>query len=78
MRTVIGGVDTHAATHHAVVIDQLGRNCGDESFPATAAGYAQMLSWMRTPRPDPRRWRRGLRRGTAPLSPDIFIAVGSP
>jgi transposase len=47
MRTVIGGVDTHAATHHAAIIDDLGRLLASEEFLATPAGYAQMLSWMR-------------------------------
>jgi transposase len=47
MRTVIGGVDTHAATHHAAMIDDLGRLLASEEFLATPAGYAQMLSWMR-------------------------------
>ncbi|WP_235892328.1 IS110 family transposase [Mycolicibacterium hodleri] len=45
--TIIGGVDTHSATHHAAVIDTHGRLLGDAEFPATAAGYASMLTWMR-------------------------------
>jgi transposase len=47
MRTVIGGVDTHAATHHAVVIDNVGRLLANAEFCATPTGYAQMLSWIR-------------------------------
>lgn len=46
-RLIIGGVDTHAATHHAAVIDQHGRLLADAEFPASAQGYAAMLSWMR-------------------------------
>ena len=46
-RPVIGGVDTHSATHHAAVIDTRGRLLGDAQFPATPAGYAAMLAWMR-------------------------------
>jgi transposase len=36
---VIGGVDTHGHTHHAAVIDPIGRHLGDREFPATTAGY---------------------------------------
>ncbi|MBS2549307.1 hypothetical protein KGQ19_20800 [Catenulispora sp. NL8] len=39
---VIGGVDTHGATHHAALIDPIGRHLGDQEFPATAAGYAAL------------------------------------
>ena len=46
-RSIIGGVDTHTATHHAVVIDRNGRLLADAEFPATPAGYASMLKWMR-------------------------------
>jgi len=35
---VVGGVDTHSQTHHAAVIDDLGREVSDCEFPATAAG----------------------------------------
>jgi len=31
--TVIGGVDTHGQTHHAAVIDQVGRQLGDRELP---------------------------------------------
>lgn len=46
-RSIIGGVDTHTATHHAAVIDLNGRLIGDAEFRATPAGYAAMLTWMR-------------------------------
>jgi transposase len=45
-RSIIGGVDTHTATHHAAVIDLNGRLIADAEFPATPAGYASMLTWM--------------------------------
>jgi transposase len=45
--TIIGGVDTHTATHHAAVTDLQGRLLADAQFPASPAGYAQMLAWMR-------------------------------
>lgn len=44
---VAGGVDTHQDTHTAAVIDPVGRVLGTEQFPATAAGYRALLSWMR-------------------------------
>ncbi len=47
-RQVTGGVDTHGKTHHAAAVDQAGRMLGDQEFPATAVGYQQLLSWLRT------------------------------
>jgi transposase len=47
MGTVIGGVDTHSATHHAAIIDSVGRFLASQEFSATPAGYSQMLAWMR-------------------------------
>lgn len=44
---VVGGVDTHLDTHTAAVIDLVGRVLGTEQFPATAAGYAALLAWIR-------------------------------
>ncbi|MEV3981713.1 IS110 family transposase [Nonomuraea sp. NPDC049758] len=44
---VAGGVDTHQDTHTAAVIDPVGRVLGTEQFPATPAGYADLLAWMR-------------------------------
>jgi transposase len=46
-RTVVAGVDTHADTHHAAVIDQRGRLLDTAQFPATATGDQQLLTWMR-------------------------------
>jgi transposase len=46
--SVIGGVDTHKYTHHAAVIDDQGRLLGDQGFPATAAGYGELLTWIRS------------------------------
>ncbi len=45
---VIGGVDTHRDTHTAAVIDPIGRLLEHHTFPATAAGYRQLLTWMRS------------------------------
>lgn len=43
---VFGGVDTHALTHHAAVVDTLGRELDDREFPTTRAGYEALLTWM--------------------------------
>jgi transposase len=43
---VTGGVDTHGETHHAAVIDRIGRHLADREFPATGAGYRQLLAWL--------------------------------
>jgi transposase len=48
-REVIGGVDTHRRTHHSAAIDAVtGKLLGDEEFPATPAGYRQLLRWLRS------------------------------
>jgi transposase len=47
MLEVFGGVDTHQDTHTAAMIDQVGRVLGTQQFPATTAGYAALLAWMR-------------------------------
>lgn len=44
---VIAGVDTHGETHHAAVIDPLGRHLADQEFPASGTGYRRLLSWLR-------------------------------
>jgi transposase len=46
--TVIGGVDTHKHTHYAAAVDDHGRFLGHHEFPATDAGYLDLLRWMRT------------------------------
>ena len=43
---VIGGVDTHADTHTAAVIDELGRMLGHRQFPTSVAGYRALLTWV--------------------------------
>ncbi|MBX3210175.1 MAG: IS110 family transposase [Labilithrix sp.] len=45
---VTGGVDTHKDTHTAAVLDATGRALGSATFPASAAGYAQLLEWLRS------------------------------
>jgi transposase len=46
VRSVVGGVDTHADTHVAAVIDANGGILGVESFPADGSGYVALLGWL--------------------------------
>ncbi|MPY86074.1 MAG: transposase, partial [Actinophytocola sp.] len=45
---VVLGVDTHKDLHVAAVITALGALLCSKAFPATAAGYRQLLAWART------------------------------
>ncbi|WP_055592003.1 IS110 family transposase [Streptomyces hirsutus] len=45
---VFAGVDTHTDTHHAAVVDPLGRPLADREFPATTEGYRALLAWLDT------------------------------
>jgi transposase len=47
-RKVTGGVDTHADTHTAAVVDTAGRLLGSAQFPTTPAGYRTLLGWLRS------------------------------
>jgi len=44
---VTAGVDTHGDTHHAAVVDQVGRHLDDAEFAATPAGYRRLVGWLR-------------------------------
>jgi Transposase len=44
-RPVTVGVDTHLETHVAAVIDQTGRLCGTQEFPASTRGYVALVTW---------------------------------
>ena len=46
--TITGGVDTHLDVHVAAALDSIGGLLGVESFPADAAGYRRLLSWLRS------------------------------
>jgi transposase len=45
-RAITGGVDTHADVHVAAALDPIGGLLGVKEFPATAAGYGRLLSWL--------------------------------
>jgi transposase len=47
-RVITGGVDTHADMHVAAALDPIGGLLGVREFPATAAGYGSLLSWLRS------------------------------
>src|SRR3954453_3957315 len=44
---VAGGVETPQDSHTAAAVDTAGRLLGHRQFPATAAGYRQLLAWLR-------------------------------
>jgi transposase len=43
---VIGVVDTHRDTHHAAMIDAVGRRLADREFPTYYAGYQDLVAWL--------------------------------
>lgn len=43
---VVGGVDAHKDTHHAVVVDQHGKLLADQVFPACTTGYRRLHAWL--------------------------------
>jgi transposase len=43
---VFGGVDTHADTHTAAVLDTAGRLLAHRQFAATPAGYTELARWL--------------------------------
>lgn len=45
---VTGGVDTHSRIHVAAIVNMVGAILGTASFPATTAGYVELLAWMVT------------------------------
>ena len=44
---VIGGVDTHKDTHTVAAVNSTGKSLGNATFPASTAGYADLLKWLR-------------------------------
>ena len=46
-RPITGGVDTHLDTHVAAALDANGGVLGIESFSTTAAGFAELHTWLR-------------------------------
>ena len=46
IRELFGGVDTHKLTHHAALVDAIGREVADLEFSATPSGYEDMRRWL--------------------------------
>jgi transposase len=46
-RRVVAGVDAHTDEHHVAALDLQGRLLGAAAFPTSAAGYAQLINWLR-------------------------------
>lgn len=42
------GVDTHADTHHAAIVNEHGKKLADREFTTTAAGYTALGEWIRS------------------------------
>lgn len=47
-RRVIGGVDSHADTHHAAALDDRGALLETRSFTVSTSGYRELLAWLRS------------------------------
>lgn len=45
---VVIGVDAHKRTHTLVVVDEVGRELANRTFPATLEGHGTALGWVRT------------------------------
>lgn len=43
---IIAGVDTHKDTHHAAILNHLGRLVATEQFPTTTTGLAALHTWL--------------------------------
>ena len=46
VRSIVGGVDTHADFHVAAAVDHNGGLLGIESFPADLAGFEELVGWL--------------------------------
>jgi transposase len=46
-RPVVAGVDAHTDEHHVAVLDTRGRLLAAAAFPSTAAGYRELIGWLR-------------------------------
>ena len=80
---VFGGVDTHKHTHVAAAVDGAGRVLGTAAFGADAAGYAELLGWLRGCGSVERvgvegtgSYGAGTMRSTSVCSPRAFITAG--
>lgn len=67
-KEVFAGVDTHTDTHHAAVVDPLGRPVADREFPTTTQGYRALLTWLILVQSGAQNdWRRVIKRLELPI-----------
>lgn len=43
---VYAGIDTHQATNHVGIINEVGKKLGDRGFPTTSNGYQALLDFI--------------------------------
>ncbi|MDN6170511.1 IS110 family RNA-guided transposase [Brevibacterium aurantiacum] len=43
---VYAGIDTHQATNHVGIVNELGKKLGDKEFPTTSTGYKDLLKFI--------------------------------
>jgi transposase len=72
---VVLGADVHKRTHTFVAVDQLGRQLGHKTFPATTTGHHQALRWARAQFGTDLRWAiEDCRHLSARLERDLLTA----
>ena len=72
---VVLGADVHKRTHTFVAVDQLGRQLGHKTFPATTTGHHQALRWARAQFGAELRWAiEDCRHLSARLERDLLTA----
>lgn len=72
---VVVGADVHKRTHTFVVVDEVGRELGHRTFPATTAGHRDAVRWARQNFGDELRWAiEDCRHLSARLERDLLSA----
>jgi transposase len=72
---VVVGADVHTRTHTFVAVDEVGRELGHRTFPATTAGHLDAVRWARQKFGDELRWAiEDCRHLSARLERDLLTA----
>jgi transposase len=72
---VVVGADVHKRTHTFVAVDEVGRELGSRTFPATTAGHQDAVRWARGRFGDELRWAiEDCRHLSARLERDLLTA----
>jgi transposase len=72
---VVVGADVHKRTHTFVAVDEVGRELGSRTFPATTAGHQDAVRWARGTFGDELRWAiEDCRHLSARLERDLLTA----